>query len=123
MKRLAIVGIFGVLSGLAWACASVPKLPPKESPEAVEVFYPGSYPTEEFKTLTILSESVALGVPDDQLVARVRQRAAELGADGLMIRSIRRTTEGQVAADLAQEERKILEAVAIYYPAKHPSAN
>lgn len=121
MKRLAMVAVFGVLSGGLWAqCASVPKLPPKESPEAVEVFYPGSYPSEPFKAIATLSEAAPLSASDESLIAAVRRRAAAMGADALLIRSIRRTTEGQAALDLNQEERKIVEAVAVYYPSKHP---
>ncbi|MGH7545221.1 MAG: hypothetical protein ACREKI_03470 [Gemmatimonadota bacterium] len=121
MKRLVMAAVFGISSGLLWAhCASVPKLPPKDSPEAVQVFYPGSYPTEEFKTIATLSESAPLSVPDESLIAAVRRQAASMGADAVLIRSIRRTTEGQAAVDLNQEERKIIEAVAVYYPSKHP---
>jgi hypothetical protein len=121
MKRLMMAAMFGMSSGFLWAhCASVPKLPPKDSPEAVQVFYPGSYPTEAFKTIATLSESVSLSVPDEALIAEVRRQAASLGADAVLIRSIRRTTEGQQAVDLNQEERKIIEAVAVYYPSQHP---
>lgn len=120
MNRLRLALLFGICSGaLALACASVPKLPPKASPDEVEVFYPGTMPTEEFKALATLQESDDLSVPDEELIARLRRRAAELGADALLIRAIRRTTEGEVGVDLNRPEEKIVEAVAVYYPARH----
>lgn len=113
--------IFGLFSGVLWAqCASVPKLPPKESPEEVEVYFPGSYPSQDFKALATISESQALSVSDDDLIEAARRQAARLGADALLIRSIRRTTEGEVSTDLNREEQKILEAIAVYYPSRHP---
>ncbi len=118
LARLAVVG---ALSGFLWAaCASGPKLPPKDSSEDVELYFPGMFPTEEFKTLADFTESALLTVPDEQLIAKARSRAARLGADALLIRAIRLTTEGAAATDLQQEERKVLEAVAVYYPSRHP---
>ncbi|MBI4513343.1 MAG: hypothetical protein HY702_04455 [Gemmatimonadetes bacterium] len=86
----------------------------------MQVFFPGTMPTEAFKALGTFTEAVSLATPDEELIALARKRAAEMGADALIIRSIRRTTEGQVATDLQLEQRKILDAMAVYYPAKHP---
>jgi hypothetical protein len=122
MTRLRLGFFFGICSGaLALACASVPKLPPKASPDEVEVFFPGTMPTEEFKALATLRESADLGVSDEVLIARLRRRAAELGADALLIRTIRRTAEGEVGVDLNRPDEKIVEAVAVYYPARRTS--
>lgn len=109
-----------VLAPLSLGCASGPKLPPKASPEEVQIFFPGTSPTESFKAMGTITEAASLATSDEELIAAARKRAAAMGADALIIRSIRRTTEGAVATDVQLEERKILEGIAIYYPAKHP---
>jgi hypothetical protein len=121
IKKWTRAVMFGILSGvLAAGCASTPDLPPKESPEEVELYFPGSYPTEEYKVVATITERRSLGTDDDELIAAARARAARLGADALLIRALRRTTEGEVATDLSREEEKILEAIAVYYPSRHP---
>lgn len=121
MSALVRVASLAACSGFLWVgCASVPKLPPKASPQDVELYFPGTYPSEEFKAITTFSESGPLTASDEQLIAAARRRAARLGADALLIRSIRQTTEGTAATDLEREEEKILEAVAVYYPSRQP---
>ncbi len=81
---------------------------------------PGSFPVEEYKVLTRLEEDVPLSASDQDLIDEARSRAASLGADALLIQSIRRTTEGGVELNLDQEQRKVLVGLAVYYPSKHP---
>ncbi len=101
-------------------CSSSLSLPPVE-PEAVELFYPGSAPAEDYKVLARITQEVALDTDDQKLIQQAQARAAELGADALIISSIRTNTEGAVSTDLDFEPRKIIEALAIYFPSRHPS--
>ncbi len=57
---------------------------------------------------------------DQELVDRAKRRAADLGADALIISSLRTTTEGQVETELSRQIEKILEGLAVYYPSEHP---
>jgi hypothetical protein len=107
-----------VVVGLA-ACGAGIKLPPV-SPDQVEVFMPGSFPSEDYKVMLRIMESVPLSTSDSELVDRAKAKAAEVGADALLIDAIRRTTEGGIQTDLRQEELKIIEARAVYFPSKHP---
>jgi hypothetical protein len=55
------------------------------------------------------------------MVTEARQQAADLGADALIIRSLRTTQSGGGLAETnASRDRKILEALAVYYPSRHP---
>lgn len=101
------------------ACGSSVKLPPVE-PEEVELFLPGSFPTDEYKVLTRILERVSVQVEDMDLIERAKERAARAGADALIVSSIRTTAEGGIDFDLQQEVEKILEGLAIYYPSQHP---
>jgi hypothetical protein len=103
----------------AAACGPGVKLPPV-SPEEVEVFMPGMLPREDYKVLARIMESRPLNTPDQEMIDLAKAKAAELGADALVIDAIRRTTEGGIQTDLRQEELKIIEARAVYYPSKHP---
>lgn len=111
LAAVLVVGLAG--------CGGGVQLPPV-APEKVEIFLPGSFPIESYKVITRVEEQVGLDVPDNELINRARVRAAELGADALVIQAIRQTTEGRVEMDLGQEQQKILEAVAVYYPSRHP---
>lgn len=104
--------------GLA-GCGAGVTLPPV-APDEVEIFMPGSFPTEDYKVLAPVEEEVPLNVPDQDLIDQARAKAASLGADALLISAIRRTTEGGVAIELGQEQQKRLEGLAVYYPGKHP---
>lgn len=107
-----------VLAVFAAGCASGVKLPPVE-PQDVEVFLQGSYPTEEYKVMSTITEQVSLETDDRDLIEQARERAAKLGADALVVTSIRSTTEGGIDLDTAREAQKILEGLAIYYPSRH----
>jgi hypothetical protein len=67
-----------------------------------------------------LTEDMPLNTPDNEIIDVARAAAAEVGADALLIDSIRRTTEGGIETDLRQEQLKIIEARAIYFPSRHP---
>lgn len=107
-----------VVVGLA-GCGSGVKLPPV-SPDDVQVFMPGTFPSDEYKVLSKIQEAYSLDTSDSELIDRAKARAAELGADAILIDSIRLTSEGGIEMDLNQQQQKILEARAVYYPSKHP---
>ncbi len=112
--------LFAVLLGLGLSgCGPGVELPPVE-PEAVEIFMPGSFPVEDYKVMARIREEVPLDTEDGALINQAKARAAEMGADAMLIDSIRRTTEGQIETDLRQEQLKILEARAVYFPSRHP---
>jgi len=93
---------------------------PPVAPEDVEIFMPGSFPSESYKVMARLTESMPLNTSDDDIIDAVKAKAAEVGADALLIDAIRRTTEGGIETDLRQEQLKIIEARAIYFPSRHP---
>ncbi len=108
-----------VLAVFAVGCASGVKLPPVE-PQDVEVFLQGSYPTEEYKVMSNITEQVSLETDDRALIDKARERAAKLGADALLVTSIRSTTiDFDVNLGRARDAQKILEGLAIYYPSRH----
>ncbi len=94
---------------------------PSVEPEAVEVFYPGSAPAEDYKVLARIDEEAPIDADYQELVERAQARAAKLGADALIISSIRTNTEGTVSTNLDFEPKKIIEALAVYFPSRHPS--
>jgi hypothetical protein len=118
MRHISYVLAIGLLTA-AIACGSTMRLPPVQ-PEDVDVFMPGSYPSEDYEVMTRFNVRVGLQEPDQTLVDRARARAAEIGADAVVVTAIRRTSEGGVDMDLSQEQQKILEALAVYYPSRHP---
>ncbi len=115
-----VLAVFGValLTALA-GCGGGVTLP-AVAPEEVEIFMPGSFPEEDYKVLSRLETDGPLGTSDQDLIDQARDRAAGLGADALVIQSIRRTTEGGIELNLEQEQRKVLVALAVYFPSKHP---
>ena len=113
----------GVIVGLA-ACSGTtgPKvtLAPVEAVD-VEVFFPGDFPSEKYETLKSIQLEEMLSADEREMVMTARQMAADLGADALIIRSMRTTQSGSGLAEAdASRDKKILEALAVYYPAKHP---
>lgn len=108
-----------VLTASVLACGGGVQLPPVQ-PQDVEVFMPGQPPSERYEVLARIQEDVSLDTPDQQLIDRAQAEAAELGADALVITAIRRTTEGQIETNLGQEQMKIIEALAVYFPSRHP---
>lgn len=118
MKYFPALFVTVLVAGLA-GCGSGVQLAPVE-PEEVEIFMPGSLPPEDYKIISRITETVALNTPDREVIDRAQERAARLGADAILITAIRSTTEGQVEMDLQQEQRKILEALVVYFPSRHP---
>ena len=101
------------------ACGGGVTLPPV-APQDVEVFYPGQMPSETYEVMARIQEDRPLQTDDDVLIDAARAQAAQMGADALVVTSIRRTTEGQIETDLGREQMKILEALAVYFPSRHP---
>ncbi len=101
------------------ACAGSVTLPPV-APEEVELFFPGSIPNESYKVMSRIEERAPQSASDQELIDKAKARAAEIGADALIIRSIRSTAEGGIDLNLTQEIEKILEAEAVYFPGRHP---
>ncbi len=118
MRYFPALSVSVLVLGLA-GCGGGVQLPPV-MPDQVVVFMPGSFPAEDYKALATIREEGPIDIPDKELIERAKARAAERGADALLIDSIRRTTEGQIETDLRQEQLKILMGRAVYYPAKHP---
>ena len=86
---------------------------PAVSPEAVEVIPQGQKPSDDYETLKRISYNDPGTVTSDVLIARAREEAAALGADALLIKSVRRDPS-------AHNPRIYLLAEAIYYPSRHP---
>ena len=118
---------FTTLLGLAAvvavvACGSGVKLPPV-SPEDVEIFMPGVFIADEYKVMARFEEAFSMDTADSTMVARIKERAAEMGADAVIVDGIRVTSEGAIELDLAQEQQKIIDARAVYFPSRHPELN
>lgn len=96
------------------ACGGL-RLPPVAT-EDVEVFMPGAFPIESYKLLGRLSESMPPHTQDAELIAAVKAKAAEMGADALIIDAI----GPQIETERGQEALKVVKARAIYYPSRHP---
>jgi len=118
MKYFAALLGLAVVVGLA-ACGSKVNLPPV-SPEDVEVYLPGTLPTESFKVMSQFEEAFELNAPDTAVVNAAKEWAAEQGADAVLIDAIRRTTEGEVQYDITRPQEKIVIARSIYFPSRHP---
>jgi len=116
--RLAALALVPVLAAL-WSCASAPKLPPKAGPDEVAVYDPnvGQYPPEGYKAIGSIRVERPLGTSQAELILALRTEAAKLGADGIIIESITRSTEGTIDGDLSRDPTVIATARAIYYPA------
>ena len=113
----ALLGLAAVVS--VAACSSGVKLPPV-SPETVEVFLPGIPIAEDYKVIAHLEESFSLDTPQEEMYERLKERAAELGADAVIVIGVRSTSEGGIEQNLAQEQQRIVEARAVYFPSRHP---
>jgi len=115
--RLAALALVPALAAL-WSCASAPKLPPKAGPDEVAVYDPnvGQYPPDGYKAIGAIRIERPLGTSHADIILALRTEAAKLGADGIIIESITRSTEGMVDADLSRDPMIIATARAIYYP-------
>ncbi len=121
MRWLPLFLCVPVPAVVAAACsprASV-SLTPVE-PDQVEVYMASEAPSEEYKVIKRIEERAAPDIENRVLIERARARAAELGADALIIEEIR-TTIVEAYRELGPvPSGKILKAVAIYFPSKHP---
>jgi hypothetical protein len=104
------------------ACGPSVALSPVE-PEQVELYVENDPPSDEYKVIKRIEERVLEEGPDARyparpvLLERARARAAELGADALIIEEIvlnQFDPLGRVT---------ILRAVAVYFPSRHPELN
>lgn len=116
MRNGAAVLLLAV--GLGAACATGPNLPPKSGPEEVRLINPqvGQQAEEGYRTIGPVTAEAPLGTSTQELMRLLRSRAAELGADAVILRNIRQSVEGDVSARSAEEERLIAEGMAIYWP-------
>jgi hypothetical protein len=95
---------------------------PAVEPRDVEVFMPGDFPAEEYKVVEAITVTGILTRPDEEMVAEARQKAAALGADALIVQALRMTAGGGGGYEDTDpsQDRKTLEAIAVYYPARRP---
>lgn len=119
MKRALLIVLGAVfLAG----CASGPTLPPKAGPEEVDLYDPnaGQFPPEGYRTIGPVEAQLPLGASQAELLVELRGEAARVGADAVILRRIRNSTEGAVSAS-ARDEMIIAEGLAIYWPAETPA--
>ena len=114
--------LFAVVLGLAACSGTSTKVTlPAVEPRDVELFMPGDYPSEKYEVLKRIELQEMVSADEREMVLDARQQAADLGADALIIQSLRTTQSGGGLAETnASRDKKILEALAVYYPAKHP---
>ena len=95
------------------ACSSV-NLPPKAGPEEVALIQPsmGQTPDEGYKVVGPIRVLAPVGTGQQELLTMLRARAAEMGADAVILDNIERSE----SADTTRE-RVIVNGTAIYYPA------
>ncbi|HLU24250.1 MAG TPA: hypothetical protein VKZ58_00895 [Longimicrobiales bacterium] len=117
MKRvIALIPVAALL--VSAACASAPRLPPKESPDEVQLYDPqaGHYPEPGYKTIGPVKVEMPLGTSVPDLLLKLREEAAKLGADAVILQRVRTSTEGAVTFDMNRQDLMIAEGLAIYYP-------
>ena len=114
---------FAVMLGLS-ACSSGTSTKvtlPAVEPQDVAVFMPGDYPDEKYEVLKRLEIQDIVSADEREMVVTARQQAADLGADALLITALRTTQSGGgLESTNASRDKKILEALAVYYPERHP---
>ncbi len=115
--RLAALALVPALAGLL-SCASAPKLPPKAGPDEVAVYDPniGQFPPDGYKAIGPIRVERPMGTSHADLILALRIEAAKLGADGIIIERIGRSTEGTLDTDLSRDQTLVATARAIYYP-------
>lgn len=120
MKR-ALLAALGL--ALLVGCASAPALPPKAGPEEVELYNPnaGQFPPEGYRTIGPVEAQLPLGSSTQDLMMALRAEGARLGADAVILREIRQSTEGSVAAS-GREEMVIATGLAVYWPEPTPGS-
>jgi len=113
----ALLGLAAVVAAVS--CSSGVNLPPV-SPEDVEVFLPGIPIADDYKVIARLEEAFSMDTDQEAMYARLKERAAELGADAVIVDRVRSTSEGGIETNLNQEQQRIIEARAVYFPSRHP---
>ena len=114
MKRAVLTAV-GV--ALLAACASAPARPPKAGPEEVDLYNPnaGQFPPEGYRTIGPVEAQLPLGSSTADLMVALRAEGARLGADAVILRSVRNSTEGTSGAS-SRDEMIIAEGLAVYWP-------
>jgi hypothetical protein len=121
MKHVLALCALALIAGLV-ACSSAAKVTlPAVEPSEVEVFMPEQYPDEDYKILKTVTITDIISADDRDMVVAAREQAAQLGADALLIKSLRMTSAGVGLEEAnASRDQKILEALAVYFPSRHP---
>jgi hypothetical protein len=119
--RRAVACVLGVV--IFAACASAPTLPAKAGPEEVDFYNPdaGTTPPAGYETISEVRVEVDPGTQPSEIHMALRAEAARLGADAIIMRSIRSNAEGQVGIDMNRPEKLIGLAFAIYWPGGKPA--
>jgi len=104
------------------ACASAPTLPAKAGPEEVDFYNPnaGMNPPAGYESISPVQVEADLGTEPAEIHMLLRAEGARLGADAIILESIRSNAEGQVGIDMNREEKLIGRALAIYWPGGKP---
>jgi len=121
MERFVALVFF---AGLLTACAGSVNLPPKAGPEEVRLINPrvGQAVPDGYRTIGPVTAELPLGTPNQQVMTALLTRAAQLGADAVILQSVGSSTEGQITGGVDREERIIVRGLAIYFPAPDPDA-
>ena len=97
-----------------------PTLPPVD-PQQVEIYLPGNNPEEDYEPLSAIDITVEIDVENAELLTQAVEQAAALGADALIVDRLGPNTSGAVLPAGATEHiKRIIQARAVYYPARHP---
>ena len=110
MRRVLALLAVVVVTGLVGSCGPKVTLPPV-APEDVEVLT--EEPEEEFEVIADIRQQAATDTPRRDVIAGAREKAAQYGADAMLIK------EWRVSASMSNPTVTLL-AQAIYYPSRHP---
>ncbi len=111
MRRLPLLGVAAVLAG-ACAAASAPHIlrypqfsyPPTE-PRAVVIYT--SPPSAEYEVIGEVRARVSADVPMDRLEASLKEEAAAIGANGVVIVVRERVTEQKIQRPVASPQQPV----------------
>ncbi|NIR46688.1 MAG: hypothetical protein GWN99_19975 [Gemmatimonadetes bacterium] len=122
MRHFSALMVVTLMAGSLACSTGGPKVTlPAVEPQQVEVFMPGEFPSEDYEVLKRIEVRDLVSADENEMVMNARQQAADVGADALIIRSLRTTQSGGGLQETnASRDRKILEALAVYYPSRHP---
>src|SRR5690606_39693925 len=86
--------------------------------DEVAVYDPniGQFPPDGYKAIGPIRVERPMGTSHADLILALRIEAAKLGADGIIIERIGRSTEGTLDTDLSRDQTLVATARAIYYP-------